>query len=152
MLQHYIKRSDLAAAAAAVNEVVQSGPAPPLRLTRTGYGAVEWADRGVLLYRVERSAQLLQLARRVVDALRPFSFPGGTAQAFARQLRHRPEAPLGLAALSPGAVSSRLPADVDGPGCIRSVASARHQVVWEMQLDQHSGLHFPLRALLISLL
>jgi hypothetical protein len=84
LLQRYIKRSDLAAAAIAVNEVVQSGPAPPLRLTATGYEAIEWAERRVLLYRVERSAQLLQLARRVAEALRPFSRPGGTAEAFAR--------------------------------------------------------------------
>jgi hypothetical protein len=81
LVQRFVRASDVGPVGAAVSQAVESGPTPPLKLTTTGYGSAPWGGAAVV-YTVERSPQLLELANNIVEAVKPFSVSGGGADAF----------------------------------------------------------------------
>jgi hypothetical protein len=81
-VQRFVRTRDLAALEAAVTKALQSGPTFPIELKASGIASVEWSGVGVVVYRVERTAELRELASKVEEAVQPFAVDGGTAEAF----------------------------------------------------------------------
>jgi hypothetical protein len=84
LVQRFVRTSDLNAVAIAVTEAARSGPTLPIKLTATGFASTEWGGVGVVVYLVDRSPELLQLASKIEEAVRPFAVSGGSADAFAK--------------------------------------------------------------------
>jgi len=82
LVQRYVRESDLDGLAFALAGTLQSGPALPIELNATGYASTELAASAVVVCMVERSPELVELASKAVDAVRPYAAEGGTADAF----------------------------------------------------------------------
>jgi 2'-5' RNA ligase len=84
LVQRFVRAGDLDAVEGAVAEALQSAEAFPVTLTTTGFASVVWGGVGVVVYRIERSPELLQLESKIEGAVQPFAVSGGTADAFVR--------------------------------------------------------------------
>lgn len=84
LVQRYIHSHDLEGVKAIVAKVLATQNLSSLQLTATGYTASTWGATGLLLYNVERTAELQQLEDKIVAAVQPYAVSGGTAAAFVR--------------------------------------------------------------------
>jgi hypothetical protein len=82
LAQRYVRASDLDGLASALTEALRSGPTLPLELRATGYASNASSTTSVVVCVVQRSLDLLELASKVLDAVRPYAVAGGTANAF----------------------------------------------------------------------
>jgi len=83
LVQRYVRAADLEALGEALSQALVAGPAFPLSLTAISYEASEWDGLGTLVYAVERTPALRQLAPMMEGVVRPYAVSGGTAAAFA---------------------------------------------------------------------
>jgi len=89
LVQRFIRRRDIERVIQAVKRAVRSGPQLPLTLEATGYASTEWGGMTVVVYVVDRTRELLQLASATVSAVQPFSVRAGARSAFAKSGREQ---------------------------------------------------------------
>jgi hypothetical protein len=82
VLQRFVRTADLDAVAAAVATVFGQVDLATLELEATGYYYLRWDGLGVPGITVATTPALLDLQRSVIDAVAPFSEPGGGRAAF----------------------------------------------------------------------
>lgn len=82
LAQRYVRATDVDGLALALAAASKSRPTFPIELTATGLASNVSTTTRVVVCIVERSPELLALASIAVDAVRPFSVIGGTADAF----------------------------------------------------------------------
>jgi hypothetical protein len=83
LLQRFVRARDFDSVTAAVAKVLAAEKPTRWQLKATGYEYVIWAGVAVTAIVVERSADLMRLQQKVIDAVAPFAVSGGTAAAFA---------------------------------------------------------------------
>lgn len=84
LVQRYVLSKDLSAIQAAVANALQSQPFLPINLTATQFDSVIWGGLAVVVYRLERSPELMRFENKIVEVVQPFALKDGSESAFVR--------------------------------------------------------------------
>lgn len=84
LVQRYVSSKNLGAIQAAVANTLQSQPSLPINLTATRFDSAIWGSVAVVVYRVERSPELMRLENKIVEVVQPFALKDGSESAFVR--------------------------------------------------------------------
>lgn len=84
LVQRYVLSKDLGAIQAAVANALQSHSFLPINLTATQFESVIWGGVAVVVYRLERSPELMRLENKIVEVVQPFALKDGSESAFVR--------------------------------------------------------------------
>jgi len=83
LLQCYVRARDLDAVTAAISGILTAERPTEMRMEAQAIVYTLWGGLALTLINTERTAELMRLQQRVVDAVKPFAVTGGTAAAFA---------------------------------------------------------------------
>jgi hypothetical protein len=84
LLHCYVREKDLPAIEAALEKVLVRNNPLSYELTATGYTSANWAGVAITTIGIERTVKLGRLQEEVVESVKPFTVPNGTAAAFSR--------------------------------------------------------------------
>lgn len=88
LLQRYVRTKDLAAVYTAVNKVFDRERPAGRELEATGYYYLNFENQGLAGIVIRPTPQLVQLQQEVIDAVKPYTEPDGTSEAYVTTPEH----------------------------------------------------------------